>query len=75
MSESDDQGRAEGLVFGGGITPDLTAPCVTPDLNAPPKILTAPPYHNIPIYLTCIINHYFLTDPGKFLTTPGKMRK
>ena len=35
--------------FGGGITPDLTAPCVTPDLTAPPKILTAPPYH--PMYV------------------------
>ena len=33
-----------GVVFGGGITPDLTAPGVTPDH-------TAPPYRHIPIYI------------------------
>ena len=32
------------VVFGGRITPDLTAPGVTPDLTAPSKILTAPTY-------------------------------
>ena len=37
-------GACRGLVFGGGITPDLiTAPGVTSDLAAPPEILTAPP--------------------------------
>ena len=32
-----------GVVFGGGIAPDLTAPGVTPDLTVPPRIFTAPP--------------------------------
>ena len=44
-------GACRGSVFGGGITLDLTAPGVTPDLTAPPKILTAPTYHHIPIYI------------------------
>ena len=51
------QWRAEQMDgFGGRITPGLTAPSVTPDLTAPPKILTALPYHPY-----C---------PGKFLTAP-----
>ena len=33
-----------GVVFGGGITPALTAPGVTPDLNAPPENPYAQPY-------------------------------
>ena len=34
-------GSCRGMVFGGGITPtDLTAPGVTPDLTASPKIFT-----------------------------------
>ena len=41
------------MVFGDEIIPDLTAPVVTPDLAAPPRILTAPPYHHIAIYM-CI---------------------
>ena len=32
-----------GVVFGGGIAPNFTAPGVTPELTAPPKVLTAPP--------------------------------
>ena len=35
-------GAWRGGVFGGGINPDLTAPVVTPDLAAPPKILIHP---------------------------------
>ena len=35
-------GACRGLVFGGRTTPDLTAPGVTPDHTAPPKILTDP---------------------------------
>ena len=34
------QGACRGVVFGGGITSDLTASGVTPDLTAQPKILT-----------------------------------
>ena len=34
------------VVFGGGITPDLTTPGVTPDLTAPTKI--ASPYFEAP---------------------------
>ena len=65
-----------GVVFGGGIAPDLTAPGVIPDLTAPPKILTAPPYHHILIYISYpIISIIFLYCPGKFLIAPGKMRK
>ena len=41
-------GACRGVVFGGGITPDITAPGVTPDLTAPPKILTAQPYFEAP---------------------------
>ena len=37
-------GACRGVVFGGGITLDLTAPGVTPDLTAPPKILIVQPY-------------------------------
>ena len=33
-----------GLVFDGGITPDLTAPVVTPDLIAPPYFETPQNY-------------------------------
>ena len=29
------QGACRGVVFGGGITPDLTVPSVTPDLRIP----------------------------------------
>ena len=34
--------------FGGGFAPYLTAPGVTPDLTAQPKILTTPPYFEAP---------------------------
>ena len=45
-----------GVGFGGEI-----APGVTPDLTAPPKILTAPPYHHIFIYyISNLINHFSL---------------
>ena len=62
--------------FGGDITSDLTAPGVTPDLTAPPKILTAPTNFEAPqnyrIYiffflanyplLLYLVNHYFLAS-------------
>ena len=72
-------GACRGLVFGGGMTPHLAAPGVTPDLNAPPKILTAPPeILTAPTYFwmllfhtnVYLVNHYFLTAPGRFLTAP-----
>ena len=37
-------GACRGVVFGSGITPDLTDPVVTPDLYRPPEILTAQHY-------------------------------
>ena len=42
------QGRSEGRFFCGGITADLTACGVTPDLTAPTQILTALPYFEAP---------------------------
>ena len=63
--------RTEGCVGvqrGGGITPDLTAPGVTPHLTAAPGItpdLTAPPYNRINIYISYTMKHFFRpTDPG-----------
>ena len=45
------------VVFGGRITPDLTAPGVTPDLTAPSKILTAPPYFEPPELFVIVFYH------------------
>ena len=41
-------GACRGVVFGGGITPDLTAPGVTPEITAPLKIFTNPTYFEAP---------------------------
>ena len=41
------RGGGKGMVFGGGIAPDLNAPGVVTDLTAP-KIFTAPPYFETP---------------------------
>ena len=82
-------GACRGVVFGGGITPDLTAPGVTPDLTAPPKILTAPPYFEASQNYRFFYNTYYplllvLRSVRRvsfdlvnyyFLTAPGKMRK
>ena len=64
-----------------------TDPGVTSEHTTPPKILTAPHYFEAPrIIEKCLffmlifnahvylVNHYYLTAPGKFLITQGKMR-
>ena len=45
------QVRCRGVVFGGRITPDLTAP---------PKILTAPPYRHRRQIIICLRSSYIL---------------
>ena len=47
MPRYDGRGVQRG-VFGGGITPDLTAPGVKPDLTATPKIFTAQSFYEAP---------------------------
>ena len=58
-------GACRGMVFGGRITPELTAPGVTPDLTAPPKILTSPyfeaPQNYRKMYLELIHSWQFNT--------------
>ena len=66
--EREGAGACRGVVFGRGITPDLTAPGVTPDLTAAPGVtpdLTAPPYNRINIYISYTIKHISLPPQVK----------
>ena len=61
------------MVFGGGITPDLTAPGVTPDLTAPTYFQAPQNYGKMFFFMFPVLFSKFPTS-GKLPTAPGKIK-
>ena len=64
-------GACRGVVFGGAIAPNISAPGVTPTFRIPSPAFSG----GLLIVFDYLVNLYFLSATGKFLCAPVKVRK